>query len=142
MRHVYLALASCMVVLLFGAGLLVMYGRAGYDLALPDATNIQLEGPALSVRQQQITYHLPSSRSLNDVYKHLESSDWLRDERAEAMMRQDSVDRDNTRRAFMRQRLFGALSEIASVKASAADPRQVEILIFRCLRVIPWLACL
>jgi hypothetical protein len=142
MRYVYLTLASCMVVLLLGAGILFMYGRAGYDLALPGATSIQLDGPALGVRQQQITYRLPPSHSLNDVYKHLESSGWSRDERAEAMMRQDSMDHDDTRRALTRRRLFGVLSEIAIVKASATDPRQVEVLIFRCVRVIAQLGCL
>src|SRR5690242_2417602 len=67
MRPFYLALSGCMVILVVVAGLLFVYEHAGYDLALPGATAIQLGNP-LSLRQQQITYRLPRGVSLSDVF--------------------------------------------------------------------------
>ena len=82
MRQVYLTLAGCIAVLLLGLGLLFVYDRLGYDLALPDAAVIQIDDP-ISARSRQMIYQLPPKRTLNDVFVYLENHGWSRDQRAE-----------------------------------------------------------
>jgi hypothetical protein len=141
MRHIYLTLGGCMAITLLGIGLWLMYNRAEQDLALPGAIDVQFHGP-LSARQQQISYRLPPNRSLNDVYEHLENNGWSRDRRAEDMTRHDTLGHNDSLGSLTRQRLLGALSEIALVKLSHTDRRTVELRIIRCFRVTPRLGCL
>jgi hypothetical protein len=134
MRQVYLTLAGCMAVLLLGLGLLFVYDRAGYDLTLPDATDIQIDTP-LSARSRQMMYQLPPNRTLNDVFVHLENHGWSRDRRAEQRLRRDEMSYDASIVAFTRQNLFGMLSEIALIRGIPTERRGVEIRIFRCFRL-------
>jgi hypothetical protein len=134
MRQVYATLAGGMAALLLGIGLLLVYDRTGYDLALPGAAEIQNDGPP-SARQRQVSFRLPPNGSLSDVYKHLTSKGWSRDLLAEQRWRRDQLDDNYSLGMFTRQRLFGLLFEIALVKGSPADPRRVEIQIVRCFRL-------
>ena len=134
MRRVYLTLAGCMAVLLLGLGLLFVYDQAGRELTLQDAGDVRIDGNAIA-RRQQIMYHLPPNRTVNDLYLQLERFGWIRDRRAEQRLQRDQMDYDALPAAFTLQNLLGVLSEIALISVSSTDRQAVRIELFRCFRL-------
>lgn len=120
MRRVHLILASCMIVMLLGGGLLSISGRVEPDLVLPGTTNIQIDGLVIA-RWQRITYPLRPHQSLNDVYKQLENHGWSRDRAAEQKQLRDQMNAAGSLGAFARRHLFEMFSEIALVRAAQAE---------------------
>ena len=139
--RVYLTLAGCMAVLLLGVGLLFVSHEVRHSQAPPDATSVRIYRHGLS--EVHVSYRVPASWTLLDLYQYHAAQGWIRDGATERSLQYPWTDSPTTVFAvFTRQRLFGLVSEIASIGMPADTRAEVLVRQIRCVKIEPWIRCL
>jgi hypothetical protein len=139
MRRLFLIIGgACLVLLLCSAG--VVFARGAEDDAVPvGATDMRIDHPDLS--HLSISYRLPRTWMLLDIYSYFVSHGWTRDQTYErSLQRAWTPDMNATFAIFVRQSMFGLVSEIAIV-GFAPTHAQVQVRLQRCFKIEPWLRC-
>jgi hypothetical protein len=137
-RLLLIAGASCLLLLLCSAGLVVARG-AGDDAVPLGATDVRIDRRSLS--QMSISYRVPPDWMLFDIYTFFVNHGWRRDQVYErSLQRTWTPDMNATFAIFVRQSLFGLVSEVAIV-GFAPTHAQVQVRLQRCFKLEPWLRC-
>jgi len=141
MRRSLLVCSCGLALLLFGTGLLLVGREARHSQAPPGASSVRIYRRGLS--EVHLSYRMPESWALNDLYQHHSAHGWERDRLTERSLQRPWTDTPTTVFAiFTRQRLFGLVSEIAIVGMPADTRAGVLVRQVRCLKIEPWIGCL
>jgi hypothetical protein len=137
MRRIFM-IGSCLLLLLCSAGLL--FARGVQDDAVPlGATDLRIDRPSLT--RIAVSYRAPSDWMLLDIFSFFGDHGWARDQISErSLQRGWTSDMNATLAIFVRQSLFGLVSEVAIV-GFAPTHAQVQVRLRRCFKIEPWLHC-
>jgi hypothetical protein len=141
MRRVVLACGCGLAVLLCSAGLLFVERNTQQNAVPSGATNVRVYRYGLS--QVHVIYELPAEWTLQDLYRYQASQGWVRDQASERSLQRNWSEVQTTVFAiFLRQRLFGLVSEAAFVGPPWGNRLRIQVRLVRCFKIEPWTECL
>ena len=139
-RAVFILICTiCGLQLLCVVGLAIAWLGETSGFLLPDAADVRIE--SFHVSQVRLTYHLPSARAPNDLFRQLEQYGWTRDTAAEQILRRDRSESLGATVAIF-QRPGRLVREVATIVVSPSNTRLAEIRLARCFAIVPWTSCL
>jgi len=139
MRHVWIVLGGCgVVVLLCAVALLGGLIGEGRTLVPPDATDVRID--PLSLSRLHITFHIPPHQTPIDLHRYLADQGWRRDTSAERTLRLDGTEPD--RAVFIRRSWLGLVPEVVTVGVVWEDGWMAQAHFYRCFSIAPWTRCL
>ena len=139
-RVLMVTFASSGGLLLLGlVGLVIAWFGEVNALLLPDASDVRIDRPSLV--HQQITYRLPSGRTLADLSALLVQAGWTHDVSGERALQRDQRN-DEALVLFRRHSWLGLVPEVVTVRPGAHDQRMAEIQLIRCFTIRAWRHCL
>ena len=141
MRRSLLVGGCVLILLMFGIGLLFVKSETSHSQAPPNATNVRIDRYGIS--EVHVSYHIPASGKLSDLFQHYGAQGWARDQTTERSLQRPLTDIPTTVFAiFTRHRLFGLISEIAIIGMPADSRSGLQVRQVRCFKIEPWIGCL